>query len=68
MICGDLLFGVDDFVDVFENRQIVSNQVAGLIWRILNLEDVLVKICQVLVDLVQVNIIGIKYGSIQFDI
>ena len=59
---------VDDFVDVFEIRQIVSNQVAGLIWRILNFEDVLMEICEVFVDLIQINFIEIEFGSIPFDI
>ena len=56
---------VDDFVDDFENRQIVNYQVAKSMLRIFDLMDILVKICQLYIDLIQINLIGIKLTSMK---
>ena len=52
--CRGFLVGVDDFVDGFENRQIFNYQVAKLIMWIFDLIDVLVKICQLIIDLFKI--------------
>jgi len=50
----DFIFVVDDSGDGFGNWQIVDDQVAILILGIFNFFNVLVKICQTFIDLVQI--------------
>ena len=68
MVCGAFFHGVDDFGDVFEGRQDDSNQIAKLILWILDFIDILDKIYKVFIDLVQINLIGIKYRFVPFDV
>ena len=60
MFCRGFFVGVDEFVDGFGNRQVVIYQAARLVLWIINLINVVVEICQSFIDLIQINIIGIK--------